>query len=76
MTTTSAAIERGRGGYHPGSRLVGLLYDIKVEALAARQSQSRDRRDRAFIEVAQLAQAAADLVEAATRTRTLNGGTQ
>lgn len=53
----------GKGGYHVISRLTGLLYDIKLEALAAKQSDSTRRRNNAFDEIAELAQAAADLVE-------------
>lgn len=53
----------GRGGYRPIARLTGWLYDIKLEALTARQSKTRDRRDRAFIEIAELAQRCVDFSE-------------
>lgn len=54
---------RTRGGYRPISRLVGWLYDVKLEALTARQSSSRDRIDHALWEIAELAQQCADFVE-------------
>lgn len=56
-----------KGGYQGQGRLTTLLYEIKLEALTAQQSKSRPRRDRAFIEIAELAQQCADFVEKPAR---------
>jgi hypothetical protein len=51
-----------KGGYQPQSRLAGLIDEVKMEAIVARASQSRQERDRAFAEIERLAGQCADLL--------------
>lgn len=51
-----------KGGYHPEGRLASALEEIRIEAQLARQVRRRSQRDRAFDDIARMAQAAVDLI--------------